>query len=143
MGTCPISQACKISLPERLHSMMLVPPPSINQTWSGSSVSTANVAAQSPVRAVSQRPGPVLAGDRFTGLPTSAVQSKSVQFGGAGKAVGFGLGGLASGAILWPLSLVTGFFGLFIHPLLPVAALMGVAPIGLAIWGAVAGAKSK
>ncbi len=81
--------------------------------------------------------------DQFASLSTAAGKAKSVQFGTGGKAVGFFAGGIASGLILWPLSLVTGLFGLIIHPLLPVAALMGVAPIGLAIWGAVSGAKSK
>lgn len=81
--------------------------------------------------------------DQFASLSTAAGKAKSVQFGGGGKAAVFGGGGLASGLILWPLSLVTGLFGLIIHPLLPVAALMGVAPIGLSIWGAISGWKSK
>ncbi|WP_303674211.1 hypothetical protein [Vampirovibrio chlorellavorus] len=81
--------------------------------------------------------------DQFTRLPAPNARTKPVQFGGGGKAMAFGTGGLATGVLLWPLSLVVGLFGLIIHPLLPIAALMGVAPIGLSIWGAISGWKSK
>lgn len=122
--------------------MLSVLPNSIPPGLPGSSLTKASFGAQSPVLPVSQRPS-VAGADQFTGLSTQTAQGKPVQFGGAGKAVGFFAGGLASGIILWPLSIFVGLLGIAIHPLLPVAALMGVAPIGLSIWGAVSGAKSK
>lgn len=106
------------------------------------SVPKAAVGGQ-PVSYGSRGPTALTGVDQFASLSTAAGKATPVQFGGGGKAAVFGMGGLASGLVLWPLSLVTGLFGLIIHPLLPIAALMGVAPIGLAIWGAVSGAKSK
>ncbi len=122
--------------------MLSVLPSSPPQSLPGSSPAKASFGAQPLYAPVSQRPA-IASTDQFTGLSAQAVKGKPVQFAGGLKAAAFGVGGLASGVILWPLSIAVGLLGIFIHPLLPVAALMGVAPIGLSIWGTVSGAKSK
>lgn len=122
--------------------MLSVLPSTIPRPLSGSSLPRPVGGAQPSFGLLSRNTTPS-GDDLFNRSPALTSRTKPVQFGGGGKAMAFGTGGLASGILLWPLSLVVGLFGLIIHPLLPIAALMGVAPIGLSIWGAISGWKSK
>lgn len=79
--------------------------------------------------------GRVAKSDSFQPVNGKATTA-SPKFAGAGKAIG---GFALSAAICWPLAVGAALLGILIHPLLPIAALLGAAPfvagaIG-AFWG--------
>jgi hypothetical protein len=66
------------------------------------------------------------------------------KFSGKFGAAAGGMGGFAlTAAICWPLAIGAGLLGLLIHPLLPIAGMLGLAPFAGAAFGAWMGSGSS
>jgi hypothetical protein len=119
--------------PKQLSPGTLTIPPQIErQTTDTFSPSNAN-ATKTPPNTPSNGAAP-----KFGSHPAQP------KFGGKLGAAAGGIGGFAAGAaICWPLAIGAGLLGLLIHPLLPIAGLLGLAPFATAAFGAWMGSGSS